>query len=369
MKKQMVYLTLAICSVLVLTGCKKKEELPDRQVETQTEAVPEPETQTQAPIETHEGEVRSFYTGEWIDEKLAYKRPVAVMTENTHITLPQYGLSHADVIYECPVEGGISRLMAIYQDYANLEKVGNVRSCRLYYVYFAKEFDAVYFHAGESKYALDILNSSFIDNVDGITGKGGAFYYRDHNRKAPHNLYTTGANLAAGMESYGYENTLSKDYESHYQFTTEDAPNLLEKGVDAAAVKMYYVDAKPWFLYNEEDGLYYRYEFGEKQVDGENNEQLAVKNIIIQNCYSSLKNANNGTLDIDYQSGGTGKYITNGKAIDITWKRASSSDKTRYYDADGKEIVLNPGKTWVEISENSRSEKNIIYSTKEEFQK
>lgn len=56
-----------------------------------------------------------------------------------------------------------------------LKKVGNVRSCRLYYVYFAKEFEAVYFHAGESKYALDVLNSSFIDNVDGITGKGGAF--------------------------------------------------------------------------------------------------------------------------------------------------------------------------------------------------
>ncbi len=72
------------------------------------------------------------------------------------------------------------------------QKVGNVRSCRLYYVYFAKEFEAVYFHAGESKYALDVLNSSFIDNVDGITGKGGAFYYRDNSRRAPHNLYTTG---------------------------------------------------------------------------------------------------------------------------------------------------------------------------------
>ena len=127
--------------------------------------------------------------------------------------------------------------MTIYQDFADLEKVGNVRSCRLYYVYFAKEFGAVYLHAGESKYALDVLNSSFIDNVDGITGKGGAFYYRDNSRKAPHNLYTTGANLVSAIEKYGYENTLSKDYEPHYQFTTEDAPNLLENGVDAAAVK------------------------------------------------------------------------------------------------------------------------------------
>lgn len=110
--------------------------------------------------------------------KKAKNRPVAVMTENTHVTLPQYGIGNADIIYECPVEGGITRLMTIYQDYASLKKVGNVRSCRLYYVYFAKEFEAVYFHAGESKYALDVLNSSFIDNVDGITGKGGAFITR-----------------------------------------------------------------------------------------------------------------------------------------------------------------------------------------------
>ena len=139
--------------------------------------------------------------------------------------------------------------------------------------------------------------------------------------------------------------------------------------VSAAVVKMYYVDAKPWFVYNKKNGLYYRYEFGEKQVDGLTGKQLAVKNIIIQNCNSSLKNPQNGTLDIDVLSGGTGKYITNGRVIDITWKRKSQNDKTRYYDEDGDEIVLNPGKTWVEICENSRASQNVIYSTEEEFQK
>lgn len=173
MKRKIICAVILTMSVLALTGCKKKNEQtvqPETQI--QTEALPVAETETQENGATHEGEVRSFYTGEWIDEKLAWKRPVAVMTENTHVTLPQYGVGNADVIYECPVEGGITRMMAIYQDFESLEKVGNVRSCRLYYVYFAKEFDAVYFHAGESKYALDVLNSSFIDNVDGITGKG-----------------------------------------------------------------------------------------------------------------------------------------------------------------------------------------------------
>ena len=323
-----------VCAIAILSaGCKSKESEAPTPSSTQDVPAETAETEYQPePVETHEGEVRSFYTGEWMDEKKAKNRPVAVMTENTHVTLPQYGIGNADIIYECPVEGGITRLMTIYQDYASLKKVGNVRSCRLYYVYFAKEFEAVYFHAGESKYALDVLNSSFIDNVDGITGKGGAFYYRDNSRRAPHNLYTTGENLASAMKTYGYDTKLPENYTSHYRFTTEDSQNL----------------------------LYYRYEFGDKQIDGSTGEQLAVKNIILQNCYSSLKDSKNGTLDIDYLSGGSGMYITNGKAVPITWKRSSANDITHYYTQDGQEIILNPGKTWVEIVENSRASQNKI---------
>ena len=157
-----------------------------------------------------------------------------------------------------------------------------------------------------------------------------------------------------------YDTKLPENYTSHYRFTTEDSQNLLDQGEVAKKVSLYYVDAKPWFVYNETDGLYYRYEFGDKQIDGSTGEQLAVKNIILQNCYSSLKDSKNGTLDIDYLSGGSGMYITNGKAVPITWKRASANDITHYYTQDGQEIILNPGKTWVEIVENSRASQNKI---------
>ncbi len=368
MKKRKLEIILVLVLVLSFAGCKK-EEAPKLPLQHETEKVTELETETETEPETesHEGETRSFYTGEWIDEKLAWNRPAAVMTENTKVTLPQYGLNHADIIYECPVEGGITRLMAVYQDYKNMEKVGNVRSCRLYYVYFAKEFDAVYFHAGESKYALHVLNSSYIDNVDGITGKGGAYYYRDNSRRAPHNLYTTGEKLSSAIKTYGYETKLAKNYVPHYRFTTEDVPNLLKDGQKAAVVKLYYVDAKPWFEYNKKDGLYYRFEFGKEQVDGTDNSQIAVKNIIIQNCVSSLMDSSNGTLDINYMSGGDGMYITNGRAVPVTWRRESADDITRYYDENGDEIVLNPGKTWVAVCEAKKASGNMIYSTKNEF--
>ena len=107
-----------ICAGAILTGCGKEKPAPqESQLPEPTEVAQVIETETQEPAaETHEGEARSPFTGKWIDETVAFKRPVAVMTENTKVTLPQYGLGQADVIYECPVEGGITRLMAIYQD-------------------------------------------------------------------------------------------------------------------------------------------------------------------------------------------------------------------------------------------------------------
>lgn len=371
--RKWIYGLICACMMALLVSCGKEKE-GGTESGTDTQAPPtetEGESGT-APTEpesgnTHEGEARSLLTGEWIDEKLVYVRPVAVMSENTKMSLPQYGLAKADVIYECPVEGGITRLMAIYQDYSGMDKIGNVRSCRLYYVYFAKEFDALYFHAGQSKYALDVLNSSFIDNVNGITGKGGAFFYQDKSRKMPHNTYTSSELITSAIERYGYAAKLDETAASHYRFATEDNPNLLVQGEDAAVVALYYVNPKPWFEYNSEDGKYYRYQFGAAQVDARTGEQLAADNIIIQNCNSSLKDKSNGTLDIDHRSGGTGKFITRGKAVDITWTRESDSAKTRYFDASGAEIELNPGVTWVEITENSYAAKNVIYRTREEY--
>ena len=87
-------------------------------------------------------------------------------------------------------------------------------------------------------------------------------------------------------------------------------------------------------------------------------------NIIIQNCPWYLWEKSTGYLYIDYMAGGSGKYITGGKCIDITWKRDSESGPTRYYDTAGNEITLNPGKTWVEICQDTMADQNVIASAK-----
>ena len=146
--------------------------------------------------------------------------------------MPHYGMNNAGVIYEAPVEGGINRYMAIIEDYDDLERIGSVRSCRTYYTYFAKEFEAVYAHFGQSVFALPYLEN--VDNINGIEGLGGRAFYRTSDKKAPHNAYTSGERVKKAMEEMGYDSAYPESYEGHFLFA--DKPNLLEDERDATYV-------------------------------------------------------------------------------------------------------------------------------------
>jgi len=94
------------------------------------------------------GQMQSYLTGEWKDVSVSQRRPMAVMIPNNKAAMPQYGITKASVIYEAPVEGRITRLMAFFEDYDDLDHVGPVRSSRDYYVYEAMGFDAIYCNWG-----------------------------------------------------------------------------------------------------------------------------------------------------------------------------------------------------------------------------
>lgn len=365
MKKRMLCLLLATCmAATAIAGCGKKEEEKKPVVEKE-EPKEEPEEE---PVDTHEGQAKSYLTGQWIDEELAKKRPLAIMIGNTSDALPQFGTSSADIIYEVPVEGAYTRMMAIFQDYSALDKIGSVRSCRHYFLYFAKEFDAIYAHYGQSIYAEPLLEQEDVNNLSGLDGSvGSTVFYRDTNRKAPHNAFASAEGINAGIEKKGYRTELSSDYQGHYQFAEDEQEVNLTNGEDALVVSPGYVVNKPWFVYNAEDGLYYRYEFKDKQIDGANDQQLAVKNILVQYCDWSYKDEN-GYLDINTTSGGEGVYITNGKMEKVTWTKANENSPARYFDESGNEITINQGKTWVCVVQNSNKDRFHVYQTEAELQ-
>lgn len=135
-----------------------------------------------------EPQVKSYLTGENVPESIGRRRPVAVMMGNNSVGAPQSGIGHAGVVYEAPVEGNITRLMGILEDYGELERIGSVRSCRDYYLFYANEFNAIYAHYGQAAYALPYLEQHVIDNLNGIQ-IGKLAFFRTTDRKAPHNAY------------------------------------------------------------------------------------------------------------------------------------------------------------------------------------
>lgn len=373
MRKTKIVLVMALASVLAF-GCGKKEvveEVPVETVEPVEEEVVE-EVVEEEPEEPEveeevlpEGKVRSNVTNEIIDEEVAKTRPIAIMLPTDKAAQPQYGIGSAGVLYECMEEGNMSRQMAIIEDWKSLTQIGNVRSCRDYYVYWALEWDPILVHFGGPYYLADISTREDVDNITGCAvnstseAPGAGAFYRTTDKEAPHNAYTSGENLVSYCNTLGYSLEHRDEYyePNHFVFAKEDEPNTLEgaKGVmDAKKVDL--APAFPYTIsaleYNEAEGTYYKSLYGSAQKDGATGEQLKFENIIVQFTYYETRDEKGYLAFQCHDNTRDGYFITKGKAIHVTWSKTSDYGATRYYDDDGNEIVLNTGKTYIATVEH-----------------
>lgn len=278
MKQIKLGLLLTILFV-VLAGCggKKKDGVEVPTPTPQTTVAPTP-VATQK--DTHEGMVRSRLTNDWVPEEKGNHRPYAIMLSNIKAASPQSGISQASIVYECLVEGGITRLMGIFEDF-NSEKIGSVRSARHYYASIADEYDAIFVHYGESKYTEAKLQELGVDNLSGLTSIGSTVFYRDKNIKAPHNAFASYNGIIKGTEKLKYRTDYRDNYTKHYNFYEEDTTLSSETAANKVTLgfsKSY----SPYFVYDEQNKLYERFQFGKEHIDCATKEQLAFKNILIQ---------------------------------------------------------------------------------------
>lgn len=368
MKKSQVVIILTLAALLLLSGCNKKDKndttlQPEidpiestQNTEDKTEAETSEEPVTDVP--PADGMVRSRITNEWIDEKTANRRPISIMIPNTK-TASQYGISTADVIYECSVEMNITRLMGIWENWEDLEKVGNVRSSRDYFMYWSFEWDSFHIHYGGPFYMDGLVGRNDSDNINLNIDISQTYHFRDIAKNDFDNAFTSSALIKKYIDNAGYSLNYRKDYsdEQHFLFASDQDPNMLtqyEDSIDAGKVDMSpaYPLTNCYFLYNEETGLYDRYQHlaGESEgphMDIANNTQLAFKNLLIQNTYYEVRDEKDYLAFQCHDSTRDGWFFTNGKGIHVTWKKKSDYGATRYYDDDGNEIRLNTGKTMI----------------------
>lgn len=367
----LIAMTLAMTSLCACGDDDKVENVPAQPSQT-TPVIKNDTPKVEAADKAEEvdpnalpkGQMRSFLTGLPVDEKIGNRRPVAIMLNNLEAAQPMSGISYADVVYEYVVEGSITRLMGLFEQYDDLDKIGSVRSCREYYVYTELEFDAIYMHFGQASYAVDLLARDYVDNLNGLGEAGDTCYYRTTDRKAPHNVYTSAAGIEAGIKKLNYRPDHYEGYSGKFKFCDLDKTITNEGGVSAKHIEPKYRINKPWFDYNEETGKYDRFQYGGPQIDDLTGEQISYDNVILQyNAWAQLDQKD--YLAFDCHSGGVFQYCTKGKCIVGKWVRDINEENydlsaIRYYDMDGNEIEINNGRTWICVVQDTELENVVV---------
>lgn len=347
LKVMLVFLSL----ILLLIGCSNGEkdvllednlnEKIDIEIEEDNE-IPEKEDEEKEEKEEKTGTM-SPLSGLYASEEKVSRRPVAVMYDNHPRARWQAGIGQAEVIYEFRVEYPYTRYMALFL-INDPSHIGPVRSSRPYFVTTLLEYDPLYVRVGGSEAAKAYIKELKVADIDGLSSTKEVFWrYYDTNKKAPNNLYTSMEAIRKTQKDRGYN--LSSEYEG-FKFNDDDS-EIIGESAREVLIK-YNKENSTKYEYDDDNKVYKRYKDGKLHKDELDDSGIIAKNIIIQKANTEVID-DVGRLSIDLVSNGDGMYITNGKIIDITWKKDSKYSKTYYYDKNNNEIILNPGVTWIQV--------------------
>lgn len=285
-------------------------------------------------------------TGLKMDKSKLRDRPIAIMINNFHKGQPLYGISQADIAYECLIEGGITRLVAIFKDISDVNTVGSVRSARPYFINLAKSHDAIYFHMGGSTIAYDILKTDYIDSVNFITNE--KYMWRDAERRRSlgleHSALSSGELILKAVAEKDFRRLLSDNYSYSQKFG--DKSQVLS-GNDANKLTVKFSGYKStYFDYDSSSQSYLISQFGKPQFDALENKQNAKPNVIV--IQTDINNIEQTELvEMKLVGNGTGKYMSHGKIIDILWSRKNDNEPIQYSTTDGNPLTMFPGKIYV----------------------
>lgn len=283
------------------------------------------------------------------------ERPYAVMIDNVAGARPQSGLQSAYMVYEITVEGGLTRLLALFKD-SDLKMIGPVRSSRHYFLDYVMENDAIYIHHGWSPQAMEDIPALGIQNLNGLYDPSNMFW-RDSSKSSPHNSFTNSEKMEKAATNKKYKTTSTKYQVLNYDANPIDLGTKYENAVDAKNISIKYSNSvKVSYKYNSDKQVYLRSHNGKSHIDALTKKQLEVKNILVLNdiTVNQIKGDDKGRINLGNIGTGSGYYISNGKAINITWSKESRSAKTTYKDALGNELVINDGNTFVQIQPNGQ---------------
>lgn len=290
------------------------------------------------------------------------RRPLGVMIENHVDARPIIGQTRSDVTYEAVAEGGITRTLNIYfcQDVGDLAPI---RSARTYFIDWLSEYNALYAHVGGANTpgpadALGQIRDYGILDLDQF-GLGFPTYWRGTDKLAPHNVHSTTKKLWEAAKSrgdgWGPTDKNGKAWDAGFiKWKFKEDASLEQRGDQKPILVPFWSQAPDYMVtwqYDKTTNVYKRFMGTTEQIDPITKATIAPKNVIVQ--FETERDANDGYPDghLLYGTTGTGQalFFIDGKATKGTWSKATRTARTKYLDAQGKEVVFNRGQIWVEI--------------------
>ena len=266
---------------------------------------------------------------------------VTVKIDNTPDARPQFGLEDADVVYEEVVEGGITRLAAMFNGSAP-DKVGPVRSVRKTDQSLVRPIGGVFAYSGGAPYAVASIATAPVVRIDETSA--GDLMFRDRSRRAPHNLYAR----VDGM--YGRCGPKVPP-PALFAYRPRGVPPTRGAPVTAAVVGFRSGFAVTW-TWDIGRRAFTRSIFGAADVSGAGT-TLAPRNVVVM--WARYVGGTSSGFGAEALLTGSGRLLvlTGGRRIEGTWSRPDAERPARLLDAAGAEIRITPGQTWVELPDES----------------
>jgi hypothetical protein len=281
------------------------------------------------------------------------ERPaLAVKVENISVSRPQVGIDAADIVYEQPVEGGITRFAVIFHC-QDAQRLGPVRSARIVDRDILLQFGTPLFgYSGGVPQVKQAIQAAGIRDVN--IDEATAAYQLDPNREAPHNLYTS----ARALYRAGRGGRQNPDPIFAYE---EDVPEGARRG------RQVHADFSPesdvFWRYRRGRNAYLRFH-GSEPHTLEDGTQVSTTNVIVQvvevRLTDLLDPAGNPVPEVSVIGEGPAFVFRNGRMIRGRWIRESRGEITQFVDRQGNEIPLAPGTTWVELFPRERFDEDLF---------
>jgi hypothetical protein len=289
------------------------------------------------------GEFRHPLTGVRLEEPAERPQVYGVMVDHSQDAWPQNGVDQAFLVIEAPVEAGIPRLLAFFSSDKQVDKIGPIRSARPYFVDWNNELDALYVHVGGSDAALEQISLDGTFDLNQFWN--GNVFWRATDRFAPHNTYTSTDLLASAVAKFRAASKAPFLVYGSWKF--QDPPALRPETGVGVMIDYFPTVYRATWKYQPDTNQYRRLQSG-LPFAMQNGAVIEAANVAVM--VTGIKVIDQvGRREIKTIGEGDAFVFRDGEMIAAKWKKPSQSERLRFYNENGEEILWNPGQTWIEV--------------------